>query len=424
MKNTKIMKNSKNTDNTTDTTKQIHPTTLLFRSTRPALGMMMLYMLTFTTMLSACGPQQPLVLAGTVEAYASDIVTEASGRVTELVLSEGATVAAGDVIAQLDGAIQATVVSQLEQAVVAKAAMLKELQNGNRTEQRDQARFAVDAARARYDEVRQGPSLEAVRAAEAQVAIARTAVDGAVVQLAHTKQMEQDAETLHRDGALADAAYEDAVFAHEVSAAALKTAQKQLEASIAQLNQVKHGAGEEAIAVAKAQMDQSDAQLAQVENGATNASLTIAEADLAQSQAALAQGRLMLERYTLRAPCEGTITLLSVNQGEVVNAGAAIGTISQLSDLSVRLYIPQRNLAAIHLGDSLNLTATSFPDKLFPGAITFISDKAEFTPRNTETTASKESTVFRFEVAVSQPDSGLKPGMALEVGIPGAYSEQ
>lgn len=418
------MKNMKNTDNAINNSKPIPPSTLPFRTLRPTLGLLMLLMLTVTPILSACGQQQQLVLTGTVEAYASDIVTETSGRVTELVLSEGATVAAGDVIARLDGAIQATVVRQLEQAVVAKAAMLKELQNGNRTEQRDQARFAVDAARARYEEARQGPSSEAVRAAEAQVAIARTAVDGAVVQLAHTKQMEQDAETLHRDGAIADAAYEDAVFAHEVSSVALQTAQKQLDASIAQLNQVKHGAGEEAVAAAKAQMDQTDAQLAQVENGATDTTLAMAEADLAQSQAALEQGQLMLERYTLRAPCDGTITLLSVNQGEVVNAGAAIGTISQLSDLSVQLYIPQRNLAAIQLGDSLCLTATSFPDKRFPGAITFISDKAEFTPRNTETTASKESTVFRFEVAVSQPDSGLKPGMALEVGIPGAYSEQ
>ena len=290
MANTRPMKNtktSKNTDNTSAKSSPFQPPSLPFRTIQPAPGLMLVLAMTFTLLLAACGQQPPLVLAGTVEAKASDIVTETSGRIVELLVSEGATVTTGDVIARLDGAIQASVVSQLEQAVVAKAAMLAELQNG-----------------------------------------------------------------------------------------------------------------------------------------ATDTTLTMAEADLAQSEAALTQGQLMLERYTLRAPCDGTITLLSVNAGEVVNAGATIGTISQLDDLSVRLYMPQRNLAAIHLGDSLSLMATSFPGKPIPGEITFISDKAEFTPRNTETTASKESTVFRFEVAVSQPDSGLKPGMALEVGIPGAYSEQ
>lgn len=375
-------------------------------------------------LLSACGTSHPLVLAGTVEAESVDIVTEVSGRIDSVLVAEGATVQEGDIIATLDAAMQQLSVEQLEQAVAARQAQLMELENGSRPEQITQAEQAVAVAAAQYEEARNGPSREALSAAEAQAAIAKASVAQADEQAAFASKNREDAETLHAGGALSDAGLEEARHADAAAAAALRTAQSQHQASLAQLDQVRRGAGPEAIAAARARMDQAQAQLAQVQNGATTPTLLMAEADLAQSEAALAQGRLMLEKYTLRAPCAGTVTLLSRHVGEVLNTGSAIGTISKLEDLSIRLYMPQKHLAAIHPGDSIPLTATSFPGIQIPGRITYIADEAEFTPRNTETTASKESTVFRFEVDVENPASGLKPGMALEATIPGALVEE
>jgi HlyD family secretion protein len=371
-----------------------------------------------------CGAAAPLVLGGTVEAESADIVTEVAGRIESLQVEEGQAVARGDTAAVLDSSVQALSVTQLEQAVAAKQARLEELKNGSRTEQVEQARFAVESAKAQYEDLLKGPGAEQLKTLDAQVAVAQAAVDSAVVLADYTEQSLADAEALKKSGDLSDAAYKDAVYRRDAAKAARATAMKQLESARNQRDQVKAGASEELIAAAKARYEQAQAQLDLLENGTSATSIQAAEADLAQSQAVLEQSRLILDKYTLKVPCDGVISLLSISRGEVVNAGAAIGTVSDLKKLSVKLYIPQKNLSFIGLGTELDLVATSLPGKKIPARITWISDVAEFTPRNTETTASKETTVFRFKVSVEGTDSGLKPGMSLEAEIPNAVSEK
>ena len=373
---------------------------------------------------AGCGAARPLMLGGTVEAESADIVTEVAGRIESLDVEEGQAVVQGQAAAVLNASIQALSVTQMEQAVAAKAARLAELKNGSRIEQVNQAKFAAESAKAQYEDLQKGPGPEQLKALDAQVAVAQAAVSSAVVLLNYTEQSLVDAKALKKSGDLSDAAYKDAVYRRDAAKAARTTAQKQLLSSMDQRDQVKAGASAELIAAAKARYEQAQAQLDLLVNGTAATSIQAAEADLAQSQAALEQSRLVLDKYTLKAPCDGVVTLLSISRGEVVNAGAAIGTVSDLKNLSVRLYIPQKNLSAIKLGMELNLVATSLPGKKTPARVTWISDVAEFTPRNTETTASKETTVFRFKVMVEGTDSGLKPGMSLEAEIPGAVPEQ
>ena len=371
-----------------------------------------------------CGAAGPLVLGGTVEAESADIVTEVAGRIESLHVEEGQAVVQGEIAAVLDASVQEFSVIQMEQVVAAKTARLAELKNGSRAEQVDQAKFASESAKAQYEDIQKGPGPEQLKILDAQVAVAQAAVSSAVVLLNYTEQSLADAEALKKSGDLSDSAYKEAVYRRDAAKAARTTAQKQLESVMDQRNLVEAGASAELIAAAKARYEQAKAQLNLLVNGTASTSIQAAEADLAQSQAALEQSRLVLGKYTLKAPCDGVVTLLSISRGEVVNAGAAIGTVSDLKNLSVRLYIPQKNLSAIALGTKLNLVATSLPGKKIPARVSWISDVAEFTPRNTETTASKETTVFRFKVVVEGTDSGLKPGMSLEAEIPGAVPEQ
>jgi len=386
----------------------------------------LLFILMSVSLLLAggCGAAGPLVLGGTVEAESADIVTEVAGRIESLDVEEGQAVVRGESAAVLNASVQALSVTQMEQAVAMKAARLAELKNGSRVEQVEQAKFAAESARAQYEDLLNGPGTGQLKAMDAQVAVAQAAVNSAIVLADYTGQSLADAEVLEKNGDLSDTAYKEAVYRRDAAKAAQATAQKQLESARDQRDQVKTGASAELIAAAKARYEQAQAQLDLLVNGTAATSIQAAEADLAQSQAALDQSRLVLDKYTLKAPCDGVVTLLSISRGEVVNAGAAIGTVSDLKNLSVRLYIPQKNLSAIELGTKLNLVATSLPGKKIPARVTWISDVAEFTPRNTETTASKETTVFRFKVAVEGTDSGLKPGMSLEAEIPGAVSEQ
>jgi HlyD family secretion protein len=53
-----------------------------------------------------------------------------------------------------------------------------------------------------------------------------------------------------------------------------------------------------------------------------------------------------------------------------------------------------------------------------PGAVSYISPKAEFTPRNVQTSEERSKLVYRIRVAVDNKDGVLKQGMPVEAVIP------
>ena len=54
------------------------------------------------------------------------------------------------------------------------------------------------------------------------------------------------------------------------------------------------------------------------------------------------------------------------------------------------------------------------------GTITFISPKAEFTPRNVQTAEERSKLVYRIKVTADNRDGVLKPGMPVEADLTGA----
>lgn len=53
----------------------------------------------------------------------------------------------------------------------------------------------------------------------------------------------------------------------------------------------------------------------------------------------------------------------------------------------------------------------TFPDIPFIGTITYISDEAEFTPKNIQTREERVNTVFAVKIKLENEDQRLKPGM-------------
>ncbi|HEX9060976.1 MAG TPA: efflux RND transporter periplasmic adaptor subunit, partial [Clostridia bacterium] len=119
-----------------------------------------------------------------------------------------------------------------------------------------------------------------------------------------------------------------------------------------------------------------------------------------------------------KAPVDGTYILKNVNIGDMVNVGSSIGTISDLNDLWLKVHIPQRNIGAVKLNQEVELKSISLPGEPIKGKIIFISDKAEFTPKDTETSEAKENTVFMIKIKVMNNIEKLKPGMSLDAFLP------
>ena len=63
------------------------------------------------------------------------------------------------------------------------------------------------------------------------------------------------------------------------------------------------------------------------------------------------------------------------------------------------------------------MTVDSYPATVFTGTVSHIADRAEFTPRNVQTTDSRKTTVFAIKLALGQNGGQLKPGMPADVNL-------
>lgn len=123
--------------------------------------------------------------------------------------------------------------------------------------------------------------------------------------------------------------------------------------------------------------------------------------------------QLQLEKYTLRAPVEGSVLRRAVQQGEIAVAGAPLLTLAEGTALDLTVYVIQADLGKVAVGQRVALEAEALPGEAFVGEVLSVSNKAEFTPRNAQTPADRLNLVFAVKVRADGGDGRLKPGMTV-----------
>lgn len=166
-----------------------------------------------------------------------------------------------------------------------------------------------------------------------------------------------------------------------------------------------------ALADARANHDRALAQLNMLKEGYRTEEVEEGRARLRETDKALALAQLNLERCQLFAPVAGRVLSKNHEAGETVAAGTPIVTLGDLTRPWLNLYIGERDLGKVLLGMKAEVTVDSFPDTPFPGRVTFISEKAEFTPKNIQTADERAKLVFRIKIEIENREQALKPGM-------------
>jgi HlyD family secretion protein len=119
------------------------------------------------------------------------------------------------------------------------------------------------------------------------------------------------------------------------------------------------------------------------------------------------------ERVT--SPIDGTVLERLVEPDEIAAPGSTVLVIAPLDQLYLKIYVPENRYGQISLGQSYPVSVDSFPGTFFNGRVSFISDKAEFTPRNVQTTDSRQTTVYAVKLNLDSSGGKLKPGMPADV---------
>ena len=79
--------------------------------------------------------------------------------------------------------------------------------------------------------------------------------------------------------------------------------------------------------------------------------------------------------------------------------------------------MPTGQIGRVRLGQSAAVNVDAYPGRVFTGTVTYVADRAEFTPRNVQTQEERVKTVFAVEVALENPEGLLKPGMPADAQL-------
>jgi HlyD family secretion protein len=208
----------------------------------------------------------------------------------------------------------------------------------------------------------------------------------------------KDAENAYND-ALTSQAAKDVLKAR----ADVTLEQARYDTAMNYVTMAQTGSQSPAVSTAQAALNQAKAADDQAHNAVQQAQASV---DLVNAQ---------LTKLTVFAPMNGVILTRNVEPGEYVQPGADALTMADISHLTITVYIPEDLYGKIKLGMAATMKVDSFPNQSFTAQVSYISDQAEFTPRNVQTVEGRSSTVYAIKLTVSDPQGQLKPGMPADV---------
>jgi HlyD family secretion protein len=174
-----------------------------------------------------------------------------------------------------------------------------------------------------------------------------------------------------------------------------------------------------ALELAEAALDQAMQQLEILETGPRSERIAAQEALVRQAEAAIAQLDAALAQTIVLAPFGGTVTIKHREPGEIVAAGTPVVTVMDPDDRWVRIYVREDALGRLSIGQDVSISADTYPDRRYGGRIIYISNEAEFTPRNVQTTEERVKLVYEVRVRITRDAQfELKPGTAADVHLP------
>jgi cobalt-zinc-cadmium efflux system membrane fusion protein len=207
-------------------------------------------------------------------------------------------------------------------------------------------------------------------AAHSKVVSAEAALNRAEAQLATADAAYSRVTSLSRSGAVSQGEL-------EVRRATAASMEAELRTKEAELRQYR----------------QEEARLLPVRRAVTGADSSVDQASLDS-------------RGAIVAPFAGVVDSVSIAQGEIVDPSTPIFTVSDLSTVWVQADVAERDLGAVQMGDTAEVTVSAFPGRVFAGRVIYIPDQIEPT-----------TGMAKVRCEVPNPDGALRVNMFATVTI-------
>lgn len=168
-------------------------------------------------------------------------------------------------------------------------------------------------------------------------------------------------------------------------------------------------------------------RLAEDERRAARALLATARAEAAAARAARDEMAAVMADTRIAAPLTGTVITKAAEAGELAFPGRPLAVLVDLSRPYLRVYLPERDIGKVKVGDEARVYVDSFPERPFEAVVSQVAKKAEFTPKDVHMPDERVTLVYGVKLEIRNPQGLLKPGMPADALIrwePGASWEK
>jgi HlyD family secretion protein len=167
-------------------------------------------------------------------------------------------------------------------------------------------------------------------------------------------------------------------------------------------------------AATKKQYDDLTGQVAVLEKqiAANNTQKSSIAAELSVYESKKATLNEQVTRSSVKSPLNGTIIEKYSEAGELTAAGKPLVKIADLSLVKLKVYVSGAQLGSIKIGQDCTVRIDDGKKgyRSFTGTVSYISGKAEFTPKIIQTKEERVTLVYAVNIDVRN-DGNLKSGM-------------
>ena len=178
-------------------------------------------------------------------------------------------------------------------------------------------------------------------------------------------------------------------------------------------------------AATQKQVDDADSQLrvlqstltAQINSLSVSVNSLNEESSIYEIQ--IAQIEDQLSKCKIINPINGTVLNKYVEVSEVTMPGKPLYKIADIKNMFLRVYLNTSQLEKVSIGQKVTvfIALSDGNQKSYPGTVTWISDKAEFTPKTIQTKDERQNLVYATKIAVENTDGLIKIGMYGDVEL-------
>lgn len=175
----------------------------------------------------------------------------------------------------------------------------------------------------------------------------------------------------------------------------LALADKELQRSLVLL-------GKNFVSEQKVDQQRTVRRTAEAALAASESKLGGADAAIHVAQAEAERIRTLLQDGTLVAPRAGRILFRLAESGEMLAAGGKVATLLDLSDIYMTFFLPAEMAGRVAIGAEARLLLDAAPGMAVPAKVSFVSARAQFTPKQVETRSERERMTYRIKARVPQ----------------------